>query len=180
MAAEAARVIEYPEDFIYGAAAPAREVYSEPWAPPADIPVLPDESIPAVRSEPAVSKAHGISLFTAFGAVFAAVLMIFVVLAHINLNEVTNETVRLDAQLVKLTDRESKLGIAYESVIDMKEVERYARDVLGMSKPDSNQVAIVQNNAQDKAEIIDNGNEGNALRGFGSFISSLLDYFRRG
>ena len=180
MAAEAARVIEYPEDFIYGSAAPAREGFAEPWAPPAAAPVPREESIPAERSEPSVSKAHGISLFTAFGAVFAAILMIFVVLAHINLNELTNETVRLDSQLVKLTDKESKLEIEYESVIDMKEVERYARDVLGMSKPDVSQVAVVQSSAQDKAEIIDSGSEGNALRGFASFMSSLLDYFRRG
>ena len=180
MAVQAANIIDYPEDYLFGTAVPAGGAYAEPGLRPAEIPIPEAERVPEVRTIPTVSKAHAMSLFTLFGAAFAAVLMVFVVLAYVNLNEVTSESVRLDAQLDRLTDKESKLQIAYESVIDMKEVERYARDVLGMSKPDSYQTAVIQYTAQDKAEIIDNRNEGNALRGFGAFISSLLDYFRKG
>ena len=176
--AEAARVLEFPEDAFYGTAAPAGGAYARPSAEVLDFPAPREESLPRVKPETSMDKAHGISLFVLFGSVIVAVLMVLVILAYVNYNEVTNEIVSLNAQLEKLTEQKSKLEIAYESVIDMKEVERYARDVLGMSKPDANQVSIVQTVTQDKAEIIDNGNEGNALKGFGMFISSLFDYFR--
>ena len=180
MAAEAARVLEYPEEFIYGSAAPAAEIFAQPGPAQAETPAPRERAAAGARAKTAADAAHGISVFTFFGALFIAALMTFVVLAHINYNEVTNETVRLRAQLEKLTEQESKLKIAYESVIDMKEVERYAKDVLGMSTPDTDQVSVVQTVSGDRAEIIDNGSEANALRGFASFISSLLDNFRKG
>ena len=182
--AEAARVLEFPEDVVFGAAAPAREIYAQPGAGPVELPIpreLPEQGTRTrTRTGAEADKAHGISILTLFGSVFTAALMVFVVLAHVNYNEVTNETVRLRAQLEKLTEQESKLEIAYESVIDMKEVERYAKDVLGMSAPDAGQVSIIQSVSDDKVEIINDGSKGNALRGFGSFISSLLEGFRKG
>ena len=177
--AEAARVLEFPDDYIAGTAAPAGEAFALPGIGPAAIPLPREEALPAARPSIAIEKAHGVSLFTLFGTVLVAALMVFIVLAYINYTEVTSEIVRLSAQLDRLTEQKSKLEIEYESVIDMKEIERYARDVLGMSKPDANQVTVVQTTTQDKAEIISSGDEANALRGFGTFISSLLDYFRK-
>jgi hypothetical protein len=60
----------------------------------------------------------------------------------------------------------------------MKEVEQYARDVLGMSKPDNYQMAVIQSAERDRAEVLAVADRG-ALREFGSFISSLLDVVRR-
>jgi hypothetical protein len=104
--------------------------------------------------------------------------MLFVVLAQISYNEIASETVRLNAQLTELKEQERKLEISFESVIDIKEVERYARDTLGMSRPDADQVAIIQSIPIDRAVIIDSEGEEGILSGLGSFLSSLLDYFR--
>jgi cell division protein FtsL len=177
MAAEAARVLDYGEYAPYGAGAIGAE-YDEPGVE------VPEESAPAVRRAPAAAAveaaqtARGVSLFSVCGAVVVAALMVFVVLAQVKYNEVASETVRLTAQLERLTEQGKMLEIAYESAIDMKEVERYARDVLGMSKPDASQVSVIQNITEDKAEIIDPGSDGNTLRGLGDFISSLVAYFR--
>jgi hypothetical protein len=59
----------------------------------------------------------------------------------------------------------------------MKEVEQYARDVLGMSRPDAHQIIVVNSLPGDRAEVIGVDERG-SLREFGSFISSLIDYFR--
>ncbi|MDR0490737.1 MAG: hypothetical protein LBH28_05785 [Oscillospiraceae bacterium] len=178
MAAQAARVIEYAGNAAFDAAIDVGALYPEPAIEPQEIPIPAEHTAPRTRAETATQKARGISLFSILGSIFAASLMVFVVLAQINYNEIASETARLSAQLESLTEQERRLEITFESVIDMKEVELYARDVLGMSKPDPNQISIIENSSQDKAEIIDRNDEEDALRDFGSFISSLFEYFR--
>ena len=179
--AEAARVLEFPDDYIHGSAAPAGAGYTEPLARPVDTPML-DERIrqrERARAEAAMQNAPSISLFAIFGSIFAGVLMMFVVLAQISYNEIASETVRLNSQLSALTEQQKRLEITFESVIDMKEVELYARDVLGMSRPDSDQIAVIHSAPSDRIEILSSGGEENSLRDFGSFISSLMGYLKR-
>ena len=122
MGAEAARVLDYfPE---------AAPIPSE--APGVEERMRQREK---ARAEVAAQTKPMVSPFALFGSVLVTVLMIFVVLAQINYNEAAAETVRLNAQLTELTERHRALTITFESVISMKEVEQYARDVLGMSKP---------------------------------------------
>jgi len=179
MAAEAARVLDFDDRYYYGSAAPVREEYPEPAPSPREIPNVEERIRQRERAREAAAAANmpGVSLFAIFGSVFVAVLMIFVVLAQISYNEAVGDTARLSAQFLELTEQQRRLEITFESVLDMKEIERYARDVLGMSKPESYQLAVVHSTASDKAEILQAA-ESDALRGFGSFISSLLEYFK--
>jgi cell division protein FtsL len=177
--AEAARVLEFPDDYIHGSAAPAGTRYAEPAPRPVET-TMQDEWIrqrERARAAAAVKNAPAVSLFAVFGTVFAGFLMVFVVLAQITYNEIAAEAVRLNSQFAALSEQQRRLEITFESVIDMKEVERYARDVLGMSRPDADQVAIVYSVPRDRVEIL--RGEGDSLREFGSFISSLLEYLRR-
>jgi len=179
MAAEAARVLDYEDRYFYGSAAPAREVYKEPAPRPAEVPI-PEEWIrqrQKAKEAAAVKSAPGISLFAVFGSIIAAALMVFVMLAQISYNETAAETVRLNAQLQALTEKQKRLEITYESVIDLEEIERYARDVLGMAKPDTDQIVIIQYIPEDRAEVISEGAE-SELDGFAAFISSLMEYFK--
>ena len=180
MAAEAARVLNYPGSRYYGTAAPARAPYIRPVARPVEIPA-PQERIRtgARTKEASAQSAPSVSLFAIFGALLAGVLMVFVMLAQISYNEIAGEAVRLNTQLAALSEQERRLEIQFESVIDMKEIERYARDTLGMSKPDADQVAIVRSMPIDNAEIIANNDEDGLMSDFGSFISSLFKYFRQ-
>ena len=181
--AEAARVLDYLDSDYYGTAAPALapygQPYTEPVAPPAEEPTTREQTRPRERArEIAEQNAPAVSLFAVFGAVFVSILMIFVVLAQINYTELAGEIVRLNAQLSELIEEERKLEIEFENAIDMKEVEMYARDTLGMSKPDADQIAIIRSLPSDSAEILSNGGAENTLSGFGAFLQSLLEYLR--
>jgi len=120
----------------------------------------------------------GISVFAVLGTAFVAVLMVFVVLAQINYNETAAESVRLNALISELSARHRALELSFESAVDIKEVERYARDELGMARPEASQVIIINTTPRDTAMVINSG-EDRGLEGFGSFLRSLTNYFRR-
>jgi len=119
----------------------------------------------------------GISVFAVLGALFVSVLMIFVVLAQVNYNETAGEAARLNAQLVELAERHRQLELAFESAIDIREVERIARDELGMSRPDAEQIIVISTTPLDTAMVVDSGEE-RGVQGFGTFLRSLTEYFR--
>ena len=179
MAAEAARVLEFDDEYFYGTAAPAREVFDIPAARPVEIPIPEERTRQRQKQRAAVAaqSVPGVSMFAVFGAFLAAALMVFVMLAQISYNEIADETVVLNAQLQMLTEQQRRLEITFESVIDMKEVERYAKDVLGMSKPDADQISIIHSTPSDMAEVI-GGSEESALDGLGGFLSSLMGYIK--
>ena len=182
MGAEPARVLEFPDDYIYGSAAPAEVEYAETAARPIENPLL-EERIrqrERARAAAAAQSVPAVSLFAVFGALLTGILMVFVILAQINYNEIASETVALNAQRSALLEQQRRLEISFESVIDMKEIEMYARDVLGMSRPEPDQVAIIYSVPEDKVEVFDSGDDSGSLREFGSFLSSLLEYFKRG
>jgi len=122
--------------------------------------------------------APGISVFAVLGTLFVAVLMVFVVLAQINFNETAGETARLNAHLSELTEKHRALELMFESAIDIKEVERFARDELGMSRPDTGQILVINTTPRDNAMVV-GGNEVRGVQGFGLFLRSLTEYFRK-
>jgi len=185
MGAEAARVLDYDSRYYYGSAPareqfPARELFPEREQRPLENPHAQERvrQRERTRTSTAAKDLPGISMFSVVGTLFVTLLMTLVVLAQISYNEAAADSVRLGAQLRALEEQQKILLVEFESVMDMKEVERYARDVLGMSKPDTHQLAVVHSTASDRAEVL-NSPEGNSLRDFGSFISSLLEYFKR-
>ena len=178
MAAEAARVLEYPGDYNIGTAAPA---YDRPESEFPDYTLPREEEAARTIIVTADRYSSQISLFSVLGGAAAAVLMIFVLIANVRYNEISNERLRLETQLSQLSQQERKLEIEFESVIDMKAVEQYARDVLGMSKPDADQISVINRVPEDRVEILssDTGDEG-MISGLGRFISSLAGYFKIG
>ena len=179
MAAESARAIRPTDRYIRGSAAPASAGYAEPEPRQIEDPLIGEQTRVSekTRIDTAVRSVPSVSLFAVFGAVLVGVLMVLVVLAQIDFNKVANDVVGLNNQYDALIEQQRKLEIKFESVIDMKEIERYARDVLGMSKPESDSIAIVYNESVDKVEIFQGSDEVSPLSGFGSFISSLLEHF---
>jgi len=122
-------------------------------------------------------KAPGISVFAILGALFVAVLMVFVVLAQINYNETAAESVRLNILLRELNEKHRALELSFESAVNIKEVERFARDELGMSRPDAGQIVVMSSAPRDSAIALNSGEE-RGIQGFGNFLRSLIDYFR--
>ncbi|MCL2820075.1 MAG: cell division protein FtsL [Oscillospiraceae bacterium] len=128
-----------------------------------------------VRTEE--KQSPGISIFAILGTLFVAVLMVFVVLAQINYNETAAESVRLSLHINDLTEKYRALELSFESAVEIKEVERFARDELGMSRPDAGQLIIISSTPRDSAIIINSGDD-RGIQGFGNFLKSLTEYFR--
>jgi len=170
----------YARKLDYGTAAPAYDAPAlEPAAIPEAVPVPRERAVPKTRTRAAAKNTtYSISLFSIFGFVLVFALALFVVLAHVYHLGVTSETVRLNAQLAQLQEQSRRIEVEFERAIDLREIERIARDEFGMSRPDYDQVIIFQSTPQDRATVIENGEDESALRGFGSFLMSLLEYFR--
>jgi len=130
-----------------------------------------------VKPEARVAKGQRISMLSIAGALIVAVLMVFVVLAQINYLEAGRETVMLNSQLVELTETHRMLELAFVSAIDIREVERVARDELGMSRPDATQVVLLSNTVTDSAVVVNHYDDSN-VQSFISYLASLVDYFR--
>ncbi len=133
---------------------------------------------PARRAARRRQKAYGLSLFAVCGFALVAVMMVFVLLSHIKYNEITSEAAQLQTRLAALTEEERKLKIAYEDAFDVNEVEAYATNVLGMTKPLDSQVATVATAASDKAVVLGTPAEENSRTSIGTFLMSLVSYFK--
>ena len=120
----------------------------------------------------------GVSLFAIVGTVVVTVLMVFVVLAQISYNEAANEAVRLNTELRQLSEQHRTLELTFESSFDIREIERIAKDELGMSHPDRTQVYTIASTPRDTAIVVI-GEEDTSSQGFVDFLRSLTDYFRR-
>jgi len=176
-----ARALNY---YNYGTAAPTIKAMVEAETRRIHVPpVTKDKTQERVRrleKVKAVAEAKtfpGISVFAVLGTLFVSVLMIFVVLAQVNYNETAGEAAKLNTQLIELTEKHKALELAFESVIDIKEVERFARDELGMSRPNAEQVIVISTTPRDTAMVVDSGEE-RGMEGFGTFLRSLTEYFR--
>jgi cell division protein FtsL len=132
----------------------------------------------APRTRRKAQKSYGVSLYAAVGFLFAAVLMVFVLLAQVRYAEVTNDTVKLQKQMTQLTEDERKLRIAYEDAFDVNQVEQYATHQLGMSKPAESQLGTISASAQDKAVVSDTQDDGAKGESMATFLASLIAYFK--
>ncbi len=149
-------------------------------APPAQKPAAKPQARPAPQKARKAQRYYSVSLFAAAGFAVVAALMVFVVLAHLKFTEITAETVSLQQRMDQLTEEERKLKITYEDIFDVNEVEAYATNVLGMTKPQQNQIAAISTDNQDKAVIVKNSaDEGVARENMASFLASLVAYFKQ-
>jgi len=179
--AEAARVLDY-EDYGYAQAipaAPAGQRGRQAVQHPAQGTYSKEQVRPSQRAaaQAQAQRTPGISLFAIAGSVVVCALMVLVVLAQISYNQSASEVARLNGQLVALNEQHRRLEITFERVIDMNEIERYARDVLGMTRPSSRQIGVITATASDRGEVLAPPDRGE-LQSFGAFISSLLGHFR--
>lgn len=149
-------------------------IYGVPLDIPA-APVLEEEVVTA--SERATVQA--VSPVAIIGYAIAAVLLVFSLLARIQLTAASNECVKLESSLADLEDQQSKLLISYESSINLPEIEDYAINVLGMQKPRSDQVYYISGSVQDRAVVLaDAGEPVGFVDRVADFLSSLAEYFK--
>ena len=163
-------------NYGYGAAAVPEYAPDIPRRREAEQP----ETIPAARPREntrAAAQGYSISLFSIFGAALVMVMLLFVVLAHISFDTALDEKLQLEKRLESLSQQETRLQLEFEKAFDLNAIERYAIDELGMVKPAADQVNIIDSTPKDRAVVIAPEKE-EGIRGFGAFISSLLEYFK--
>jgi len=191
--AEKAGVLSGAPGYIHGSTAPSADVAAGTAdamidaetrrieAPPVQRPKVKERLRGLGNAGVAVvaKKVPGISFFAAAGALIVSFLMVLVVLAQINYNEAASESARTDMHLRELAEKQRMLELSFERSIDIKEVERFAKDELGMSRPDAAQIILISTEPRDSATAI-NTEEERGAQGFGEFLKSLTDYFKRG
>ena len=108
------------------------------------------------------------------GFAIAAVLIVFSLVARVQLSQAS-------AQVSALEDQYAELQEHYESAFNLTEIEDYAIHELGMQKPRSDQLYYISSsNAADTAVVLDQtAAEPLSLADrFGDFLTSIVEYFR--
>lgn len=171
--------IRHIKEFSPETKAPEKYPHRKPEANPVPRTAPMNAPKAAHRTAKKAQKAYGISLYAVVGFVFVAVMMVFVLLAYAKYSEVTNETVKLQTRLDELNSQERKLKIEYTNAFDVNDVERYATQVLGMSKPAEDQISTVSATAQDKAVVLKSSDDTpNKSESIVTFLASLVAYFK--
>ena len=133
---------------------------------------------PDVRRQVAVKNHQGLSILSMLGAAVAMVLLTMMLLAQIRLTDISDTAARLEDQITALELERDKLTVEYETIFNLKDVEQYAVDVLGMQEPDGQQVFYLTGVASaDKAVVIEKDDADMFSLGVADILSSIKAYF---
>lgn len=106
------------------------------------------------------------------GSIVAAIILIASLAVRIELTKAIDENAQLKERLEELREENARLEIEYESLIDLPELEEYAKNVLGMQKPESERIIEIDVSTQDKSVILKDTNEIRSDK----LVSSILEY----
>lgn len=122
----------------------------------------------------AENNKQAIAPFAILGVLCVAVLIVFTMMARIQLNAVADEAVALRNQLSELKVEQNRLRIDYESAFNLTEVEEYAIRHLGMQQPRRDQIYYIDSAAPDRSEILgeDRGSLGEDRSAAGAAVGS--------
>lgn len=123
-------------------------------------------------------RSQGISPMAIIGSLAVVVLLVMMLLAQIQLVNVSNASAALESQISELKTEQGRLVAEYETVFNLKSVEEYAVDVLGMQEPDESQISYLTNvSPDDKAVIIPKDSTSVLSLGFEDLVASVKAYF---
>ncbi|MCD7844366.1 MAG: cell division protein FtsL [Oscillospiraceae bacterium] len=101
------------------------------------------------RTRPRVSAAAVV------GYLCVTVLCVMLMLAQIQLMELSDTAADLESQISELETEKDKLTAEYETTFNLKDVEEYAENVLGMQEPQEDQIYYLSGvSAGDKAVVV--------------------------
>ena len=131
------------------------------------------------KAKAAAKPAYRVSAVSVLGVVVLLAVTVLILLAYVQLTEISAETTQMKNQLEDLQIQNEQLTMAYESTFNLNEIEEYATENLGLVKPSAEQVKILNVYNGDKAVILDSGSqiEVGGLESVWSFLLSLKEYF---
>lgn len=140
---------------------------------------LPEEKV-APQKQRAPKAKLTIAPFAAVGLAIAVFLLAMVVYSYVQLYETTNRTGELRQELAEAEVDMSKLRSAYESKINLDDIELRARE-LGMSQPTTKQTVYLNVAGTDRAEVLQVDNRSFLEKAWGAVTGSfrgIVEYFR--
>lgn len=123
-----------------------------------------DESLEAPKPElkeiPKPKKrliTPGVAVLNVFLCILVVSVLTVIMVGNARLNELTLEISSANKQLAALQDEEKKLNVELDRRIDLRNIEEYAKNNLGMQKLMKSQIIYVNLSGEDEAVIVDNG-----------------------
>jgi len=142
-------------------ALPEIEIPEEPRRrerPPREVTAPPTERTKEkvnTRTRAREASRQSISLFGVLGCMVVLALLLLMVLSHMQLALISSEMAQLEGQVSALQERSAYLQSAHESAFGLMEVERFAREELGMVDAVRGQMVFIGSGAMgDTAEVI--------------------------
>ncbi len=130
-------------------------------------------------------NAHGmhrisIPIASVTGLLTAAVMLVFVILSYVQITEINAAKSTLRTQLSALETEAEQLRVEYAMTFNLKEIEDYAVNTLGMVRMTENGAMAVPSVRTDTGVLLSGGEreESGALSGLIGYLSSLLEYFK--
>lgn len=137
-----------------------------------------DYGYEAGEEETISSRRRGVPLLAVVGGLCAVLALVVMLLAQIQLVNLSDETVALEEQIDALNVENDRLRAEYEAAFDLKSVEEYARDVLGMQEPTEEQIYYLDGvYPADRAVIITEEPANKLSLGLKELAESFLAYF---
>ena len=119
-----------------------------------------------------------ISPVSILGFACAAVMLVFMLIAKIQLTVITDQAVALESELSSLSLEQNRLLIEYESVFNRSEIEEYAMSTLGMQRPREEQIVYLNSTAPDKAVVLETDKgTGGFFNELGEMLGFVTEYF---
>ncbi|MCL2568742.1 MAG: hypothetical protein FWE12_04815 [Oscillospiraceae bacterium] len=108
-----------------------------------------------VKEEARANRRQTVPVFGIFGCLLAGMLLLLVVLSHMQLAMLSSEIVQTERQMTNLRVEAVELLAVHEAVFSRDEVERFAREELGMAEATRGQVVFIGSSVSgDVAEVL--------------------------
>ena len=123
-------------------------------------------------------RRHGFSPLAMLGSALVVLLLVLSLMAHIRLVSISQHAVEMETQIAALEAERDKLTVEYEAVFNLKDVEDYAVNVLGMQEPREEQIHYLSNvSSADKAVVLTEKSTNVLYLAMEDLIDSLMAYF---
>ena len=97
-----------------------------------------------------------------------------IVLRYAMINNMNMENIRLKKELDSINNTNAQLKLAAEQKVNLSEIETYAKEKLGLNKPQNYQIEYIN---IDKHDLIDNKNVVPKEKGIKDFFNNIVEFF---
>ena len=142
-------------------------------------PELPDEK-PEPKKKKLVRAKLTVAPFAVVGMIVVMALLAMVIYGYVQFYEASNRAGELQAELSEVKQETGKLRSAYESRINLAQIEQRAKE-LGMNQPSIRQTVYLNIAGSDHTEVfeVDDRNFAEkAIDAISNSFEGILEYFR--